>query len=93
MAESDPRTPGVADYAPRALGVITNIQMMNHHDLPHGFLAANQQKTHVDGIAVPDGNAVLNVLEQDMPGAAKRIGPGFEIAKILHHGHFNSGGV
>jgi hypothetical protein len=42
---------------------------------------------------VPDGNPVLQVLEQDMPRAAKRIGPGMEIAKILHHGHSNSGGV
>ena len=52
----------------------------------HAFLerlaAGGDSELHVHGIGVADGDAGLEPAEVDLPGAAERIGPGFEVAEV-----------
>ncbi len=85
FAHGDPRAPGIADYTARAGPICANLRVLHDDRLRYALLAVVENEADIHGVAVPDRDRRLQILEFSVPGPAERILPGIEIAEVFHH--------
>jgi len=86
MEGGDLQAPRVRERVVNSVADHKQNRMRQRYDtLFEGLIAGRDSKLDVDRIGMPDGNARLEPIKMNLPGAAKRIGPDLELTKILNH--------